>query len=117
MEGVYRCKNAEEKGYLEYYCLAPTASSTSPESAANYCLQQWIDTQRGKYEENNKQEYSKDTRHFTQIVWKDTKRFGCAVTEKIKLGLAVNQRALICLFDPPGNQIIAFSNSLAFKNN
>ena len=113
----YRCKDAEEAGHLEYFCLASAASSKDAESAANYCLDQWITVEGKTFDDNNKQEYNPLTRHFTQLIWKGTGKFGCAVTEPIPGGPTVGQRALTCLFDPPGNQIIAFSPSLKFQQN
>jgi hypothetical protein len=42
--------------------------------------------------------FSMTTGHFTQLVWRSTKRVGCALSA-CKNGLDV----LVCNYDPPGN--------------
>ena len=37
--------------------------------------------------------------HYTQIIWKDTKRVGCALVQ------CGNEQVWICQYDPPGNYI------------
>lgn len=45
----------------------------------------------------NKPGFSMETGHFTQVVWKSTKRFGCGCAPKD------NSIYCTCNYDPPGN--------------
>ena len=55
-----------------------------------------------------KRKYSKDTSHFTLIVWKETKQIGigfCYDKEN-------NNYSLVFLYDPPGNTLGDFSKNV-----
>jgi len=110
------CKAAEEIGTLEYFCVASSATSSDPNSAARNCLVEWIDNEKPLFN-RAEPKYRDETRHYTQIIWKGTTEVGCALSEVMTHGLASGRRSLVCLFNPPGNVIVAFSPSVAFAKN
>lgn len=52
-----------------------------------------------KYYRYDRAGFSMNTGHFTQVVWKNTKRLGCAAKQCGSMLLVV------CRYDPPGNVI------------
>lgn len=56
--------------------------------------------------------YSDATGHFTQMVWKGSKKLGCAIQEcsasQMGLGSSGSAKYVVCNYDPPGNVIGQF---------
>lgn len=54
-------------------------------------------------------QYSDSTGHFTQMVWKGSKKLGCAIQEctasQMGLGSQGKAQYVVCNYDPPGNVI------------
>jgi hypothetical protein len=44
-----------------------------------------------------------ETGHFTQMVWKNSKRIGCAWNTNTCKSNGMNFYKLVCEYDPPGN--------------
>lgn len=63
-----------------------------------------------------KAQYSDATGHFTQMVWKGSKRLGCAIQEctASEMGLGTQGKAqyVVCNYDPPGNVIGEFGDNV-----
>ena len=47
--------------------------------------------------------FSEATGHFTQVVWKNSKRLGCAWNQKTCKSNNLNFYKFVCEYDPPGN--------------
>lgn len=60
-----------------------------------------------KYYNYSKPGFSSKTGHFTQVVWKNTKRLGCGV-KKCKDGMVI----ISCQYDPVGNYIGQFKENV-----
>ncbi|KAL1918288.1 uncharacterized protein VTP21DRAFT_2948 [Calcarisporiella thermophila] len=56
-----------------------------------------------------KAQFSLNTGHFTQIVWRDTKRIGCGFNPCPSLPI---HPMYVCEYDPPGNVIGAFAQNV-----
>jgi len=56
--------------------------------------------------------FSKDTGHFTQVVWKDTTKIGCAYKDCNNPSGVVG-RMVVCNYDPPGNYAGEFQKNVA----
>lgn len=52
--------------------------------------------------------FSSKTGHFTQMVWKDTQRVGCASSKSKKTGRIY----IVCNYYPPGNVIGKFNENV-----
>ena len=50
--------------------------------------------------------FHEKTGHFTQVVWRNTKRVGCALSRKDKHVIVV------CKYDPPGNYLSLFNSQV-----
>jgi len=76
----------------------------------DYMVRGWYD-EIELYNYNNPK-FSKDVGHFTQLVWRDTKRVGCAtaISTGPKGGVF-----LTCNYDPPGNVMGQFEQNVARK--
>ena len=73
---------------------------------ATQIFKKWED-ERERYD-FKKSKFTKDTSHFTQIVWKETKQIGigfCFDKEN-------NNYSLVFLYDPPGNTLGNFSKNV-----
>ena len=56
----------------------------------------------------DKSKYTKDTSHFTQIIWKETKEIGIGFSQDEK-----NKKySFVFLYYPPGNTLGEFSNNV-----
>ncbi|KAH7122745.1 CAP domain-containing protein [Dendryphion nanum] len=63
---------------------------------------------QGWYGEISKYDYNKPgfsmaTGHFTQVVWKSTKRVGCAWNQNVCKDKGKDFHKFVCSYDPPGN--------------
>lgn len=60
--------------------------------------------------------------HFTQLVWKESKRVGCAINTRpceplAGPGLNFPKDILaVCYFDPPGNMVSAYKENVSPNN-
>lgn len=65
----------------------------------------------------DKGEYSDATGHFTQMVWKGSKKLGCALQQctakQMGLGNSGNANFVVCNYDPPGNWIGEFKENVS----
>lgn len=65
----------------------------------------------------NKAQYSDATGHFTQMVWKGSKKLGCAIqkctAQQMGLGSSGNANFVVCNYDPPGNWIGEFKENVS----
>ena len=50
--------------------------------------------------------FNQETGHFTQVVWKNTKRVGCALSRK------GDHVVVVCRYDPPGNFLGLFETQV-----
>ncbi len=68
---------------------------------AEHMVQAWISERKdfipGAFPNVSKTGNVSDVGHYTQIIWRDTKRVGCA------LASSRTQDVLVCRYDPPGN--------------
>lgn len=74
--------------------------STDPDEIINSCqyaVSEWY-SEKKLYDYNNP-DFSFETGHFTQLVWKNTERLGCA-SSKSK---STNNIYVVCNYDPWGN--------------
>lgn len=71
------------------------AAGTAGAFPAESVVQMWYDEVEGY--DFKRGGFSMDTGHFTQLVWKDTKRVGCGMVSCNGLDVWV------CQYDPPGN--------------
>lgn len=60
----------------------------------------------------NKPGFSMATGHFTQVVWKSSKRIGCAWNTNACKSNGVNFYNLVCEYDPPGNYANKFKENV-----
>ena len=72
-------------------------------------MQDWYD-ERGSYDYRNPGFDSK-TGHFTQMVWKDTERLGCAISTCTGAGAEARQ-VYVCNYEPPGNYLDEFADNV-----
>lgn len=65
----------------------------------------------------DKGEYSDATGHFTQMVWKGSKKLGCALqkctAQQMGLGSSGSANYVVCNYDPPGNWIGEFKENVS----
>jgi uncharacterized protein YkwD len=68
---------------------------TGEGATASLVVRQWASESRNyNYRTNS---CSGDCGHYTQIVWRDTQRIGCAVAHNAR------RTVWVCSYDPPGN--------------
>ena len=87
-----------------------------PDPDAGHLADKWYKNEACAYN-YDKPVVSKDTGHFTQTVWADTKQIGCALVTTadackkngIALGNGGNESMLFCNYYPPGNKEGGFS--------
>jgi uncharacterized protein YkwD len=64
-------------------------------------VQAWIDERKlykpGKFPANSTSGNWTDVGHYTQLIWHDTRKVGCAIAAN------QNDEFLVCRYDPPGN--------------
>ena len=65
----------------------------------------WYEEEAG-YDYSDPENSATGRLHFTQIVWKNTEKFGCAFTKK---GFST---WVCCSYDPPGNRAGEFENNV-----
>ena len=70
---------------------------------------EWIDEGKG-CEENSVIKYSSKTKHFTQIIWKNTKNIGLGYSE-----LNNNKKIFIAFYYPVGNILSEFKRNTYLK--
>ena len=78
-------------------------------SEINKICKEWIDEGKG-CEENNVIKYSSKTKHFTQIIWKNTKNIGLGYSE-----LNNNKKIFIAFYFPVGNILNEFERNTNLK--
>jgi hypothetical protein len=78
-------------------------------SEINKICKEWIDEGKG-CEENNVIKYSSKTKHFTQIIWKNTKNIGLGYSE-----LNNNKKIFIAFYYPVGNILNEFERNTNLK--
>ncbi|XP_024979068.1 pathogenesis-related leaf protein 4-like [Cynara cardunculus var. scolymus] len=70
-----------------------------PDLSGRWAVQMWVDERRNY--DYNKNECIHMCGHYTQVVWKDTQRLGCA---RIKCDPPEEDYyVVVCNYDPPGN--------------
>lgn len=86
------------------------AAGTAPQFGATDAATMWYD--EIKLYNFASGAYSDATGHFTQMVWKGSKKLGCAIQEcsasQMGLGSSGTARYVVCNYDPPGNYIGQF---------
>jgi len=78
-------------------------------SEINKICKEWIDEGKG-CEENSVIKYSSKTKHFTQIIWKNTKNIGLGYSE-----LNNNKKIFIAFYEPVGNILSEFKRNTYLK--
>ena len=78
-------------------------------SEINKICKEWIDEGKG-CEENSVIKYSSKTKHFTQIIWKNTKNIGLGYSE-----LNNNKKIFIAFYYPVGNILSEFKRNTYLK--
>ena len=78
-------------------------------SEINKICKEWIDEGKG-CEENSVIKYSSKTKHFTQIIWKNTKNIGLGYSE-----LNNNKKIFIAFYYPVGNILNEFERNTNLK--
>ncbi|CDR87748.1 related to PRY1-strong similarity to the plant PR-1 class of pathogen related proteins [Sporisorium scitamineum] len=90
------------------------AAGTASNFGAKQSCTMWYD-EVSQYDFSAAQ-YSDATGHFTQMVWKGTKRLGCAIQEctasQMGLGSSGKAQYVVCNYDPPGNVIGQFKENV-----
>jgi cysteine-rich secretory family protein len=86
-------------------------TTSSTDTGATNAVNWWYEeVNRGRYDFTNPYasfiagdgDRTKEVRHFTQVVWRDTKEIGCAVGLCTKPGEPTRQ-LWVCQYGPPGN--------------
>lgn len=78
------------------------------EFEVNEMCKEWYDEIK-KYDQNCPQ-YQKNTSHFTQMIWRDTKEIGIGIEKKGGICYAVVN------YYPPGNILGEYEDNVFFKN-
>jgi hypothetical protein len=84
--------------------------TSSPSSSFNHLVQTQSGIHAGWYAEISKYDFNKPgfaagTGHFTQMVWKSTKKVGCAWNTVACKSNGMNFFKLVCEYDPRGNVV------------
>lgn len=91
------------------------AAGTSPTFGAVDATTLWYNEY--KLYDYSAGQYSDSTGHFTQMVWKGSKRLGCAIqtctASQMGLGSTGSARYVVCNYDPPGNYIGEFKQNVS----
>ncbi|KAJ1032697.1 hypothetical protein NDA16_000719 [Ustilago loliicola] len=86
------------------------AAGTAPQFGATDSATMWYD--EIKLYNFASGAYSDATGHFTQMVWKGSKKLGCAIKEcsasQLGLGSSGTAKYVVCNYDPPGNYLGQF---------
>ena len=69
-----------------------------------YAVNEWAAEEAYYHYEDNSCDANQLCGHYTQIVWKDTSRVGCAMS-KYKTGTYKNWYLVVCKYQTPGNYI------------
>ncbi|KAL0958753.1 hypothetical protein HGRIS_014077 [Hohenbuehelia grisea] len=82
--------------------------SSAPNFSIEYGIKMWTD------EEKDYNPLSPMYSHFTQVVWKDTKKLGCAmkVCDGSTDSRMKNAKFIVCEYSPPGNVIGKFAENV-----
>ncbi|XP_066934425.1 uncharacterized protein [Clytia hemisphaerica] len=101
-------------GHPEKYYIEHESQDTNPygenlyagwgryqhsEEAIEYSFKGWYDHEIKPYYESFKGEFDFSTGHFTAMVWRNTKKVGCAIARNDHGDKTVT----VCRYDPPGN--------------
>lgn len=81
--------------YGENLYYVESTSGLDSVEAARQAVRDW-GSEAAKYRYGSG--FSSTTGHFTQMVWVETKRLGCAMSRK-----GADQVYVVCSYDPPGN--------------
>ncbi len=74
-----------------------TSGAYQPEEMVNAWIEERKDFKPGKFPNVTKTAAWQDVGHYTQLIWKDTKKVGCAKAKQGELDV------LVCRYSPPGN--------------
>ncbi|RNA17770.1 cysteine-rich secretory -2 [Brachionus plicatilis] len=92
------------KGLGENLAWMSSSSLPSCETLGSNFVKKWYDEIKD-YDFSNPG-FSSGTGHFTQVVWKGSKSFGCG------LAIANNQAYGVCNYYPPGNYLRQFDSNV-----
>jgi hypothetical protein len=105
----------EDSLALQYFEFGE-AGETVERYVAKSAVEKWLSEQKVLESPSllERRAYNKETRHFTQIIWKDTTSLGCAVSAQPES--RSNRKIFVCFFDPAGN-VQYGENNVAFRAN
>lgn len=119
---VYDSNLAKQAARYAAKCIwAHSAQNERPGSGENLAMgshggytpgqlaQGWAD-EKSLYSQGS--DFSSGSGHYTQMVWKDTKRVGCALNTKCSFG-----DFLVCQYQPQGNYLGQFAKQACVDNN
>jgi hypothetical protein len=73
----------------------------------------WGASERAGYSYSPSSGFTSATGHFTQMVWRDTERVGCAeVYCPAMAGTSVTGLFIVCHYEPPGNMLGRFEGNV-----
>ncbi|XP_070551655.1 uncharacterized protein [Ptychodera flava] len=65
-----------------------------------------------QYYDYSKPQFASETGHFTQLLWKDSRRVGCAIADGVDPTGEYIQYFVTCEYDPPGNDFDYFAENI-----
>ena len=96
----------------KYAMTCPQGHSHAPNRGENLAwgyttfdsaIKAWYDEEvLYNYDERN---FSAQTGHFTQVVWKDTSLVGCGINPDCVHTASQSKQAIVCQYSPPGNVV------------
>jgi uncharacterized protein YkwD len=111
VKGVFEHSNIPGLGE-NLFVLHTTAPGVNIGNLATHAVKSWYD--EVSLYNYNKPDFSHQTGHFTQIVWKDSTNIGCGIAQgatNIK-GTRFNSFYVVCHYNPPGNVMQQFASNV-----
>jgi glioma pathogenesis-related protein 2 len=110
-KGVFEHSGAPGIGE-NLFVLHTTAPGVNVGNLAKHVVKSWYD-EVSLYNYNSP-DFSHQTGHFTQVVWKDSTKVGCGIAQgatNIK-GTRFNSFYVVCHYNPPGNVMQQFASNV-----
>jgi glioma pathogenesis-related protein 2 len=111
-KGVFEHSNTPGIGE-NLFVLHTTAPGVNVGNLAKHVVKSWYD--EVSLYNYNQPDFSHQTGHFTQIVWKDSTNIGCGIAQgktNIK-GTHFNSFYVVCHYNPPGNVMKQFASNVS----
>jgi glioma pathogenesis-related protein 2 len=94
------------------FVLHTTAPAINSSNLAKHAVKSWYD--EASLYNYNSPDFSHQTGHFTQIVWKDSTQIGCGISQGASTikGTRYNSFYVACHYNPPGNVMRQFASNV-----